>query len=250
MPPASATKASDKAQACRKLTALLQKDYGKSAPKLKLPVLETMLFAVCLEDNPWENAEVAYDKLIKSYYDLNEIRVSSVVELERTLSELKNADWKGLRIRSILRFVFESTYSFDFEKLAKLTGESALKRLKKIEYLSPFITNFTLQQVLGGHVIVLDNVTHRAAVHLGIVPPDSKIDEASEFLKSGVKKADAFGFSYLLRKLATDPKFADRIVDEFDADDEFDVLKVEEQLAVLKAPKKKKKKKKSPAPAT
>ncbi|GAB5442800.1 MAG: hypothetical protein Fues2KO_31490 [Fuerstiella sp.] len=249
MPSASATKASDKAQACKKLTSLLQKEYGKSVPSIKQPVLETMLFAVCLEDNPWDKAQAGYDKLLKSYFDLNEIRVSSVTELEQTLSDLRHSEWKGLRIRSILRFVFESTYTFEFEKLARLTLESAQKRLKKIDYLSPFVTNFTLQQVLSSHVVCLDHVCHRAAIHLGIVPPDSTIPEATEFLKAGVKKSDAFAFSHLLRQFATDPKFADRIEDELDEDLDFDVLKVEERLAILKAPRRRKKKTAKPAAA-
>lgn len=220
---------------------LLQKDYAKSPPKLKLPVLETMLFAVCLEDNPWDKAEAGYQNLLKSYFDMNEIRVSSVGELEATFSGLKNADWKGLRVRSILRFVFESTYSFDFEKLARLTLESAQKRLRKIDYLSPFVTNFTLQAVLGSHVVCLDDSSHRAAVHLGIVPPESSLDDACEFLKGGLKKAEAFNFAYLLRCLATDPKFEERLTDEPDEDEEFDVLRVEQRLAALKAPRRKKK---------
>ncbi len=240
MPSAPATRASDKQQACKKLSSLLQKDYGRSVPRIKLPVLETMLFAVCLEDNPWENAEAGYEKLLKSYFDLNEIRVSSVPELERTLGDLKAAAWKGLRIKSILRFVFESTYTYDFEKLAKLTLESAQKRLKKIDYISPFVASFTLHQVLGGHVVCLDECTHRAAIHLGIVPPDSSIDAASEFLKAGVKKSDTFAFTHLLRCFATDPKFEDRITDTFD-EEEFDVLKVADRLATLKAPRKRKK---------
>ena len=243
MPSASATKASDKTQACKKLTTILQKEYGKSVPSLKLPVLESMLFAVCLEDNPWDKALAGYEKLLKSYFDLNEIRVSSVGELEQTLSDLKNAEWKGLRIRSILRYVFESTYSFDFEKLSRLTVESAQKRLKKIDYLSPFVSNFTLQHVLGSHVVCLDHLSHRAAIHLGIVPPDSTIVEASDFLKSGVKKADAFSFGILLRKFSTDPKFEARVEEEYDDESEFDVLRVEDRLAVLKAPRKRKKKK-------
>lgn len=244
MPSASSTKASDKAQACKKLTTILQKEYGKSLPKFKEPVLETMLFAVCLEDNPWKDALDGYERLLKSYFDLNEIRVSSVSEIEKTLSPLKGADWKGLRIRSILRFVFESTYTFEFEKLAKLTLESAQKRLKKIEFLSPFVTSFTLQQVLGSHVITLDGSMHNAAIHLGIVPADSTIAEASEFLKGGLKKADAFGFACLLRSFATDPAFAERIEDTYEEEGEFDVLKVADRLATLKAPRKKKK----PAP--
>lgn len=249
MPSASATKASDKVAACKKLTTLLQKDYGKTIPKLKLPVLETILFAVCLEDSPWEDAEAGYEKLLKSYFDLNEIRVSSVTELERTLDGLKDADWKGLRIRSILRFVFESTYGFEFEKLARLTLESAQKRLKKIEHLSPFVTAFTLQQVLGSHVVILDGLGLKTAVHLGIVPPESSIAEAAEFLKAGVKKSDCFSFSYLLHCLATDPKLLERIQDEPELPEEFDVTRVAEALTALKAPRKTPKKKAAPKKA-
>lgn len=241
MPSPSSTKASDKSAACKKLTNLLQKDYGRSVPRFKQPVLETMLFAVLLEDNTWEAAEAALDKLLKSYYDLNEIRVSSVPEIERTLSKLRDADWKGLRIRSILKFVFESTYTFEYEKLGKLTVESAQKRLKKIEYISPFVTSFTMQQVLGIHTVTLDNLSHRAAIHLGLVPADSKIEEAAEFLKGGLKKSDSFAFTSLLRQLATDPKMVDRLLDEYDEEGEFNVSKVADRLAVLKAPRKKKK---------
>lgn len=243
MPSASATKASDKVTACKKLTTLLQKDYGKTIPKLKHPVLETILFAVCLEDSPWKDAEASYEKLLKSYFDLNEIRVSSVTELERTLNDLKDADWKGLRIRSILRFVFESTYGFEFEKLARLTLESAQKRLKKVEHLSPFVTAFTLQQVLGSHVVIIDNLGLKAAIHLGIVPPDSSITDAAEFLKAGVKKSECFTFSYLLHCLATDPKLLERIEDEPELEDEFNVLNVAERLTALKSPRKTPKKK-------
>lgn len=238
MPSASATKASDKVAACKKLTTLLQKDYGKTVPKLKLPVLETILFAVCLEDSPWKDAEASYEKLLKSYFDLNEIRVSSVTELERTLSDLKDADWKGLRIRSILRFVFESTYGFEFEKLARLTLESAQKRLKKVEHLSPFVSAFTLQQILGSHVVILDNLGLKTAVHLGMVPPESSIPDAAEFLKAGVKKADCFSFSYLLHCLATDPKLQERIEDEPELDEEFDILNVADRLTALRLPRK------------
>ncbi|MCA9017993.1 MAG: hypothetical protein KDA89_14140 [Planctomycetaceae bacterium] len=239
MPSPANTKASDKQQAVKKLTTLLQKDYGKSVPRLKLPVVETMLFAACLEDNAWDSAQAAYDKLLRSYFDLNEVRVSSVGELEQTLRELKGAEWKGLRIRAILRFVFESTYSFDFEKLTKLNLESAQKKLRKIEYISPFLMNFTLQQCLGMHVVCLDDSMTAAAKHLGIVPPDADVDAASEFLKAGVRKTDAFGFAHLLKCLSVDPKYTARLAEPVEHD-EFDVLKVSDRLQELKSPKPKK----------
>ena len=239
MASASATKASDKQTACKKLTSLIQKDYGKSVKTLDLPVLETILFAICLEDNTWEDAQAGYDKLLRSYFDLNEIRVSSVSEIEQTLSDLNHADWKGLRIRAILRYVFESTYTYEFEKLRRLTLDSAQKRLKKIKDLSPFVRNFTLQQILGSHIVCLDGYCLKTAIHLGIVPPDSNEESAGEFLKAGIKKADAHSFAYLLRHVATDSKYASRI--EEVPEDEFNVLEVETRFKQLKNPPRKKK---------
>jgi endonuclease-3 len=74
---AKATRAADKSQVCRRLVQALQKLYGKSVPQIQLPVLETMLFAVCLEDSRWDQAEAGLKRLIASFFDLNEIRVSS-----------------------------------------------------------------------------------------------------------------------------------------------------------------------------
>ncbi len=240
MPARFATKAGQKQQTCKKLLSLLHKDYGGTLPGFSMPVLETMLFAACLEDNSWDVAERGFDRLQKLYYDLNEIRVSSVAEIEETLNSNWNGDWAGLRIRSILRFVFETTYTYDYEKLKRLTNESAQKRLKKIDHMSPFIRNFTVQQSLAGYLVCLDTLSTRAAIHLGIVPPGSTEEEAGDFLRPGLKKADSFGFMCALRSLATDPRFIDRLSEPPDEDEPFDLTQVEHRFNALKKPKKKK----------
>ncbi len=242
-PSSVSVKASDKQKACKKLLTLLHKDYGRAVPKFSLPVLETMLFAVCLEDNPWQSAQEGYERLHREYFDLNEVRVSSVAEIEETLSDLRDADWKGLRIRSILRFVFETTYSFDYEKLRRLTQESAQKRLKKIDHLSPFVRHFTVQQCLAGYLVPMDRLSTQAAVHLGLVPPDSTEEQAGDFLKGGLRKAETFPFLCALRALATDPRYVDRLSEPPDEDEPFDISRVEERFAALKKPKKRRKKK-------
>ncbi len=242
MPSPSATKAREKQQACKKLASLLHKDYGGATPKFSMPVLETMLFAACLEDSSWDMAEQGFENLNKLYYDLNEIRVSSVAEIEGTLGGIQGSDWAGLRIRSILRFVFESTYTYDYEKLKRLTQDSAQKRLKKIDNMSPFIRNFTVQHSLSGYLVSLDTSSTQAAIHLGIVPPGSTEEQAGEFLKPGLKKADTFGFTCALRCLATDPRFIERLSEPPDEDAEFNVRLVETRFNDLKKPKKKKKK--------
>ncbi len=208
-----ATKAADKSQVCRKFVNALHRLYGKSVPKIELPVVETMLFAACLEDNPWAPAEAGFQKLLSSFFDLNEIRVSSVNELEVILMPLKEADWKGLRIRSILRSVFETTYSYDFEKLRRQTMEQAVKTLKKMADVTPFIRDFVLHEILGSHIVCLDNSMLTAAKWLGLVPEAADLQEGSEYLKGGLKKSEVSEFCALLRCLATDPKFIPRFAD-------------------------------------
>ncbi|MBC7965237.1 MAG: hypothetical protein H7Z17_04850 [Fuerstia sp.] len=233
-----ATKAADKSQVCRKFVTALHKMYGKSVPKIELPVIETLLFAACLEDNPWAPAEAGLKKLIASFFDLNEIRVSSVNELELVLAPLNKADWKGLRIRSILRSIFESTYSYDFEKLRRQTLEQAVKTLKKMPDVTPFIRDFVLHEILGSHIVCLDESMLTAAKWLGLVPETADLHEGSEYLKGGLKKSEVSEFCYLLRCLATDPKFVPRFVDH--ADTEQSMEDVMDRFAELQLPPKRK----------
>ena len=243
---AKATKAADKSQICRKFVTALQKIYGKSVPKIELSVVETMLFAACLEDNPWATAEAGLKKLLTSYFDMNEVRVSSVSELEQTLAPLKDADWKGLRIRSILRFVFETTYSYDYEKLRRQTLEQAVKTLKKVNDITPFIRDFILHEILGSHIICLDNSMLTAARWLGLVPAKADLHDASEFLKGGIKKSEVSEFCHLLRCLSTDPKYAPRFLDP--SDTELSMDDVMDRFVELQSPPKKKPAKPVPPP--
>ena len=93
-------------------------------------------------------------------------------------------------------------------------------------------------------MVCLDGASTKAAIHLGLVPPGSNEEEAGDFLRAGLKKADTFPFTCALRCLATDPKFIDRLSDVPDEDEEFDVGLVDQRYADLKKPRKRKKKKK------
>lgn len=203
---ASRHKTPDKQEVCRKVTTLLKKVYAGTVPKRELPVLETLLYAICLENTPMAQADSVYAKLLNAFHDLNEVRVSSITELLPVFSDVDEAEWRALRVKSTLQFIFETNYAFDFESLKRKTADLAVKQLAKISALSYFVRSYVLQHCLGSHVLPIDNRMHAALVFLGLAEAGATTEHVAEALRSSVRKADAPQFCHLLHCVATDSK--------------------------------------------
>ena len=169
---ASRAKASDRAALLKKLLPILKKRYKIQIPKGGKPVLETMLYAVCLEDSTVEEADESFKRLFTDFPDLNEVRVSTVGEIERAFAGQASAEWRAFRVISVLKFVFDKNYAFEFESLRKKTLDLATKQLAKIKDLSPFVRDYTLHEVTGAHMIPIDQGTARLLVWLGLALPN------------------------------------------------------------------------------
>jgi endonuclease-3 len=199
-------KASDRQELLSKVLGVLKKRYKTSPPKHSRPVLETLLFATLLEDVPYADAEKAYDSMMKGFFDLNEIRVSSVAEIEDTLGDLPSAGWKALRIREILQYAFEKFFAFDLEPIRRKTLELAEKTMEKVKYLTPFARDYMLLNCLGAHAVPADGSSLEFLAFLGVVSPDNP-KHAAEELRGAVRKADVPLFLHLVHSMASEPAF-------------------------------------------
>ncbi len=200
-------KASERQAILTKLVAVLKKRYGKHVPSDDRPVFDTLLFAALLEESSTEQAELAFDELIQAFHDLNEIRVSSISEIEGALRRLSKPDWRALRIRDALQTVFETHYRFDLEHLKRKTHEQALKELGTLRHSTPFMRMFVVQHCLGGHLLPIDGTSLEALIWLGLVEPETQLEVAAEELKTSVRKSDATLLCNMLREFANDPLF-------------------------------------------
>ena len=236
------TKASDLHSLCKKLVTLLKKNYKSGSHKKDKPVLETMLYAVCLENATQEHADAAFDRLHESFHDYNEIRVSTFGELADCFVGMSEPDARAARVRAILQYVFEINFDFDFEPLRRKTMELAEKQLQKIRFLSSFIQLFTLQKSLGAHTVPVDDRLRDATIWLGLAPPNSSTAEAADCLKSAVMKADTATFCEYSRCLALDERLATTFsktkppAEGFDLDDM--LSRIESLLRTAKKPAK------------
>ncbi len=146
----------------------LKKQYTAVSPPDERTVLETMLYACCLENAPYQQADDAFAKLQETFYDWNEIRVTTVTELAEVMDGLPDPRAAATNLKRCLQTAFETHYSFDFEGLRKQNLGKAVKQLEKYG-ATPFVVAYVTQSALGGHSIPLDKGAMDTLVILGAV---------------------------------------------------------------------------------
>ena len=207
MAAAKHTKAPGRQDSIRRILGLLENRYRADLREpQEQPVLETLIYAICLEDNSFVEAETFYGRIGTLFHDFNEARVSSITELSKVFLKSPTAEWKAFRFRHLLTHVFESFYAFDFDSLLRKSNEHANRLLGRVPKLSQFARNYTLKHCMEIHLLPLDERLRDAVAWLGLGTSRQTPQRSGSALKSVVRKADADRFCGLIRCLAADPK--------------------------------------------
>ena len=230
---AAKSKTPDKSKILARLLKLLKKEFGGLPKREQLPVLEAMVFSVCLENSSYEAADAAFGRLKNDFFDWNEVRVSTISELEPVVEGVHEPEWCAMRVRYLLYYVFDHQFSYDFDGIKKKPFDLAFKQVSKIKHLTPFCRNYMLQKCLGNHVVPVDEKMVRTAVWLGLIPVGADEDSGSELLKGLIRKADAPEFIWLLKSLSVS-KHGESVLEMSPKGDhpelEFDIADAEDRL--------------------
>jgi endonuclease-3 len=155
------------------LFTTLKKRYEPAEPEDR-PVLEQFLYALCREGATREQADRAFRNLQEHFFDWNEVRVSSVREVEEALGDIPDAENRANRLINFLQEVFETTFSFDLEGLHKKGLKQAAKQLSRFQAASDYTVAWVVQHSLGGHAIPLDEPTIRGLRRYGLIDEDQR----------------------------------------------------------------------------
>jgi endonuclease-3 len=182
---------------------VLKKHYQPVKPSER-SILETVLYACCLQNAPYDKADEAFAKLQEMFFDWNEVRVTTATELAEVVSMLPNPRTAAQQLKRSLQGVFEAHYSFDLETLHKQNLGKAVKLLEEKYGMSPFGVGYVTQTVLGGHAIPLDEGAMLVMVAVGAASEA----EAAKFQVPGVERAipksKGVEFGSLLHQLGAD----------------------------------------------
>ncbi|MCL6503547.1 MAG: hypothetical protein K6T86_12740 [Pirellulales bacterium] len=187
-----------------RLFKALKKHYQAPPPPPARPLLEQLLFACCLENASFEKAQQAYQSLVDSYFDWNEVRVSTIRELAESMHMLPDPATAASHVKRLLQAVFESTYSFDLEAWRKLAVGEAQKKLREIHGVTPFAVAVATQAVLGGHAIGVDRAAWELFSLLGLAGEKERAAGTVPGLERAIPKNKGHEFFALLHECAAE----------------------------------------------
>ena len=183
---------------------VLKRHYKPVKPEFQRPVLEHLLFACCLEDAHYEPAEETFAALVHTFFDWNEIRVTSIRELAEVTGSLPDPRAVANRLKRVLQSVFEATYSFDLEDLRKKNLGPTIKWLAKIDGTTNFSVAYAVQSALGGHAIPVDAGVLRALRLLELISKEDLEAGVVPGLERAISKAKGVEFGSMLHQFGAD----------------------------------------------
>lgn len=197
--------APSKAQLLNDVYALLKKRYKLGPQDGRMSVLEAAIYGVCHEGSTRVCAEQALERYRNEFFDWNELRVSHRSEIRAILDGMPESEERALKIRRFLRQLFEKTYGFNLEALAKKPLKESTKSLQEFEaFKSDYVLATVIQLALGGHAIPIDAPIRRALERLGLADAQADTETIRSSLERAVPKNRGSEFGDLLEELAQD----------------------------------------------
>ena len=185
---------------------LLQKVVTKHFTPVEAPkdrsVLEHMIYACCLEDAKYDDADEAFHRLQESFFDWNEIRVTTISELCESLQNLPDASVAAMRIKKNLQSLFETRYSFELDDMIKMNLGKAVQELEKLAGMTRFVLAYMTQNALGGHAIPVSNSIMKILLATEIVTEAEAEKGQAPGLERTVPKTKGAAFASCLHQLA------------------------------------------------
>jgi len=184
---------------------LLKKRYKLEPRAERLSVLEAVIYGVCHEGATRGDAEQAMSRFREQFFDWNEVRVSSIEEIQDVLTGPPDAEQRANRLRRFLRQLFEKKYGFDLDSLTKKSLKDSIKDLSDYEAMeSDYVLATVIQQALGGHAMPVDASIQRGLVRLEVVDESADVHSIRSLLERAVPKNRGTEFIDLMEELTHD----------------------------------------------
>ncbi|MBS1823694.1 MAG: endonuclease [Acidobacteria bacterium] len=196
---------SSKAQVLADIQTLLKKRYKTEPTGTKFNVLEAVVYAICHENATKSQADRAFARFKSDFFDWNEVRVSSIDEIRAVFKGMQDEEERAAKLRRFLRQLFDKTYGFNLDALAKKPLKDSIKTLQEYEaFQSDYLVAEVSRLGLGGHAIGLDRAALRLLERLGLGSGDGDVAALRGSVERAVSKTRGPEFAVLVAEVCAD----------------------------------------------
>jgi len=188
---------------------MLEERYGPHIYPAESSLLGQLTFAILAAENPVTNARKALRILEEEYVDWNELRVSSIREIEDTLrrARIEPAGELSEVIKGTLECTFRELCRVDLDMLRTAGAEKARKFVQKLDMLKPYQQHYVLSAAGFEGAPPLDPATERIGERLGVFRPEDQPAARLAALEAAIDRSSALRFHHLMvehgKKLCT-----------------------------------------------
>ncbi len=182
--------AGEKKKAIRSLARRVQ-------PPATVPegVVDLIIFHMLHLRLPLKSAEQSFLRLKRGFVDWNEVRISSLAEIQGAIGRnSKAAEDLAKEIRGFLGRIHQDRHQISLEFLNELTIGQARKYLRSLGSITTATIDLILRLKKSQAVVPLDKNSERVLVRIGLVPSWYTLRQKQRFLQRLVPEEQVMSF--------------------------------------------------------
>ena len=183
--------------------SVLVREYRKIPPLRDLPLLDRLLLLLLAKDSASPRAQAALERIRRDFVDWNELRVSPVFEIQRSLEPLEEGDVspKAERLRNLVARIFEKRNSLSLEWMRTEGEEAAERFLESLEALDAYMVHVFLLSLREEDELLFHQNMSRVLQRIGLVPRTGSPSKALEGIRTIAPEEDLASFQAVLIRL-------------------------------------------------
>ena len=179
---------------------LLEDFFGKVAWSPRHDATSELIFTILTQHTSDKNAEKAYNLLIQSIDNWQDILSISIDKLKLLIKSAGLYNQKAIRIIDTIRYIHEYNNNLNLSFLKKFDLHEARKWLMDIPGIGPKTASVVLAFSLGMPAIPVDTHVYRVSKRLHLLDEKVSADNAHELLENQVVEDKRYSFHVLFIK--------------------------------------------------
>ena len=156
--------------------------------------IATLVMSFLLWESSADKAQAAYDRILESVVDFNDLRVSMPHEtVEMIGPRYPLALNRAQRLRASLRNIYLREHAVSLDKPAAAGKRDLKKYIDSLEGMVPYVANRVLLLCFDTHGVPVDEQLRTALIEAEVADASVEVPELASWLASQIRAGDAIG---------------------------------------------------------